>query len=212
MKTLRLVATIMALTALPLQGQLELSAGMNLSDLAGSFSGADLTNLGNRAGKVFGVDLVLPMGGMGLNLGAGWAQRGVEDFLTNPGTAQEAAVLVDLRYIEVPVHVRFPVVSTGPVSLNLVLGPTFGFQIGCNVAADLAAAQKCADSPIAPDLKKTDIGGTAGLGISFGLGGIVYAGFDVRVTTGMTSISNVSTNSLKNRTFTAQTHIGFGIF
>ncbi len=210
MKTLRLVATIMALTALPLQGQLELSAGMNLSDLAGSFSGADLTNLGNRAGKVFGVDLVLPMGGMGLNLGAGWAQKGIEG-LANPGTAQEAAVLLDLRYIEVPVHVRFPVVSTGPVSLNLVLGPTLGFQIGCEVV-DLVSAQKCADSGLAPDLKKTDIGGTAGLGISFGLGGIVYAGFDVRVTTGLTSISNVSTNSLKNRTFTAQTHIGFGIF
>ena len=52
----------------------------------------------------------------------------------------------------------------------------------------------------------------AGLGISFGLGGIVYAGFDVLVTTGMTSISNVSTNSVRNRSFTAQTHVGFGIF
>ena len=210
MKTLRLVATIMALTALPLQGQLELSAGMNLSDLAGSFSGSELNDLGNRAGMAFGLDLVLPMGGMGLNLGAGWAQKGIEG-LANPGTAQEAAVLLDLRYIEVPVHVRFPVVSTGPVSLNLVLGPTLGFQIGCEVV-DLVSAQKCADSGLAPDLKKTEIAGTAGLGISFSLGGIVYAGFDVRVTTGMTSISNVSTNSLRNRTFTAQTHIGFGIF
>ena len=69
MKTLRLVATIMALTAFPLQGQLELSAGMNLSDLAGSFSGSELNDLGNRAGMAFGLDLVLPMGGMGLNLG-----------------------------------------------------------------------------------------------------------------------------------------------
>ncbi len=210
MKTLRLVATIMALTALPLQGQLELSAGMNLSDLAGSFSGSELNDLGNRAGMAFGLDLVLPMGGMGLNLGAGWAQKGIEG-LANPGTAQEAAVLLDLRYIEVPVHVRFPVVSTGPVSLNVVLGPTLGFQIGCQVV-DLASAQNCADSGLAPDLKKTEIGATAGIGISFGLGGIVYAGFDVRVTTGLTSISNVSTNSLRNRTFTAQTHIGFAIF
>ncbi len=40
-----------------------------------------------------------------------------------------------------------------------------------------------------PSFKKTDIGGTAGLGISFALGGILYAGFDVRYTTGMTSVT-----------------------
>jgi hypothetical protein len=212
MKTFRLVAMIMALTALPVEGQLELSAGMNLSDLTGSLGGSDLENLGNRAGKAFGIDLVLPMGGLGLNLGVGWTQKGVQDFLTDPGTAQEVAALLDLQYIEIPLHLRVPVVSTGPVSLNLVLGPTFGFQIGCEVASDLSAAQKCADLTNGPDLKETDIGATAGLGLSFGLGGIVYAGFDVRVTTGLTSISNISANSLRNRTVTATTHIGFGIF
>ncbi len=212
MKTLRLVAMLLALTALPVEGQLEFSAGMNLSDLTGSLGGSDLENLGNRAGKVFGLDLVLPMGGLGLNLGIDWTEKGVQDFLTDPGTAQEVAALLDLRYIEVPIHLRVPVVSTGPVSLNLVIGPTFGIRIGCELAADLEAAQDCADLANGPDLKNTDIGGTAGLGISFGLGGILYAGFDVRVTTGLTSISNVSANSLRNRTFTAQTHIGFGIF
>ena len=211
MKTLRLVATILALTALPVEGQLEFSAGMNLSDLTGSVGGTDLGNLANRAGKVFGVDLVIPMGGLGLNLGVDWSQKG-QDFLTDPGGAQELLVLLDLQYLELPLHLRVPVVSSGPVSLNLVVGPTFGIRIGCELATDLEAAQDCANSPVALDLKDTDIGATAGLGISFGLGGIIYAGFDVRVTTGMTSISNVSANSLKNRTFTAQTHIGFGIF
>lgn len=212
MKTLRLVAMIMALTALPLEGQLEFSGGMNLSDLTGSIGGSDIQNVGNRAGMIFGVDIVIPMGGLGLNLGADWSQKGIEDLLTDPGTAQEVAVLLDLRYIEVPLHIRVPVVSTGPVSLNLVLGPTFGFQIGCKLNDGLNAAQDCADLTNGPNLKKTDIGGTAGLGLSFGLGGLMYAGFDVRVTTGMTSISKVSANSLRNRTFTAQTHIGFAIF
>ena len=142
MKTLRLLAVIMALTALPVQGQLEFSGGMNIADLTGSLGGTDIENVGNRTGMIFGIDLVLPLGGMGLNLGADWAQKGVQDFLTDPGTAQEVAVLLDLRYIEVPIHLRVPLVSSGPVSLNLVLGPTFGFQIGCEVAADLSAAQK----------------------------------------------------------------------
>ena len=213
MKTLRVVAVIMALTALPVEGQLEFSGGMNLSDLSGALGGTDIDGIGNRAGMIFGIDLVLPLGGLGLNLGADWAQRGVNDFITDPVTSEDVAVLLDLRYIEVPLHIRVPVASAGPVSLNLVLGPTFGFQIGCDVAAaGVSAAEKCADFANGPDFKKTDIGGTAGLGLSFGLGGILYAGFDVRVTTGMTSISNISANSLKNRTFTAQTHIGFAIF
>ena len=212
MKTLRLVAMILALTALPVEGQLEFSAGMNLSDLTGSLGGSDLGNLGNRAGKVFGVDLVIPVGGLGLNLGADWAQRGVQDFLTDPGGAQEIAVLLDLQYIEVPIHLRVPVVSTGPISLNLVLGPTFGFKLGCDVTEGTAAIEKCGQAINGPKFNKTDIGGTAGLGLSFALGGIVYAGFDVRYTTGMTSVNQLSTESLKNRTLSIQTHFGLDIF
>ena len=105
-----------------------------------------------------------------------------------------------------------PIVSGGPATINLVLGPTFGFRIGCEVAEGLSAAQKCGQAANGPRLNKTDIGGTAGLGISFGLGGLLYAGFDVRYTTGMTSINKVSTDSLKDRTLTLQTHLGFDLF
>ena len=212
MKTFRLMAMIMALTALPVQAQLEFSGGMNLSQLSGALNGADLQGAANQAGMVFGIDLVIPMGGLGLNLGVDWSQKGVEDIFTDPGTQQEVLRLIDLEYIEVPIHVRIPVVSAGPATIHLVLGPTFGFRIGCDVTEGLAVTQKCADLANGPDFKKTDIGGTGGLGISFGLGGILYAGFDVRYTTGMTSINNISTDALKNRTLTIQTHIGLGIF
>lgn len=211
MKTIRLVTMIMALTALPIEAQLEFSGGMNLSDLSGALGGTDIETAANNAGMSFGFGLILPMGGAGLNLGAGWAQKGVE-YLSDPGTAQETLQLIDLTYIEVPVHVRFGLLSAGPASLNLVLGPTFGFQIGCDVTQGLAVVEECANLANGPDFKKTDIGGTAGLGLSFGLGGILYAGFDVRYTTGMTSITNISTDVLRNRTLSLQTHVGFGIF
>ena len=212
MKTLRLVATIVALTALPLEGQLEFSGGMNLSQLSGALGGSDLQSAANQAGMVFGIDLVVPMGGLGLNLGADWSQKGVEDILTDPATQQEVLRIIDLEYIEVPIHVRVPVVSAGAATINLVLGPTFGFRIGCDVSEGLSAAQKCGQLANGPSFKKTDIGGTAGLGISFALGGILYAGFDVRYTTGMTSINTISTDVLKNRTLSVQTHLGLGIF
>ena len=211
MKTLRLVAIIVALTALPVEGQLEFSGGMNLSQLSGALAGSDLQGAANQAGMVFGMDVVIPMGGMGLNLGIDWSQKGVEDVL-NPATQQEVLRLIDLDYIELPVHVRVPVVSAGAATINLVLGPTLGFRIGCDVTEGLAAAQKCGQVANGPSFKKTDIGGTAGLGISFALSGIVYAGFDVRYTTGMTSINTISADALKNRTLSIQTHLGLAIF
>ncbi len=212
MKILRLVVMIMALTALPLQGQLEFSGGMNLSELNGALGGAGLQDAANRAGMVFGFDVVLPAGGIGLGLGADWSQKGVEDIITDPGTQQEVLRLIDLEYIQIPLHVRVPVVSAGPTTLNLVLGPTFGFRTGCNVTEGAAAIEKCGQIANGPNFKKTDIGGTAGVGLSFALGGIVYAGFDVRYTTGMTSINKISTDALKNRTLSLETHLGFGIF
>ena len=211
MKTLRLVAIIVALTALPVQGQLEFSGGMNLSQLSGALGGTNLQNTGNRAGMVFGLDVIVPIGGLGLNLGADWSQTGVEDVVPDQAN-QPVARLIDLQYIAIPLHVRVPVVSAGPTTINLVLGPTFGFRIGCNVTEGTPAVQKCGQAPNGPDFSKTDIGGTGGLGISFSLGGILYAGFDVRYTTGMTSINNVSTDSLKDRTLTLQTHVGIDIF
>jgi hypothetical protein len=210
MKTLRLVAMIMALTALPVQGQLEFSGGMNLSELSGAIGGTNLEDVTNRAGMIFGFDLILPMGGLGL--GADWSQKGFENFITDPATQQEVLRQIDLSYIQVPLHVRVPVVSVGVTTVNLVLGPTFGIRTGCDVTEGTAAIQKCGQLANGPSFKNTDIGGTAGLGLSFALGGIVYAGFDVRYTTGMTSINKISTDSLKNRTLSLETHLGFGIF
>ncbi len=212
MKTLHLVAMIVALTALPVEGQLEFSGGMNLSQLSGALSGSNLQDAGNRAGMVFGIDLIIPVGGPGLSLGADWSQRGVEEIVTDPATQQAVTRLINLRYIEIPLHVRVPVASAGPATINLVLGPTFGFKTGCDVSEGTAAIQKCGQLANGPDFKNTDIGGTAGLGISFSLGGILYAGFDFRYTTGLTSINNISTDSLKDRTLTLQTHFGIDIF
>ena len=81
-----------------------------------------------------------------------------------------------------------------------MLGPTFGFRIGCDVTEGLSTAQKCGQVANGPSFKKTDIGG------------IVYAGFDVRYTTGMTSINTISADALKNRTLSIQTHLGLAIF
>jgi len=90
---------------------------MNLSQLSGALGGSDLQGAANQAGMVFGMDVVIPMGGVGLNLGVDWSQKGVEDVL-NPATQQEVLRLINLDYIELPVHVRVPVVSAGATDVT----------------------------------------------------------------------------------------------
>lgn len=168
---------ILALTVLPLEGQLGFSGGMNLPELSGALGDSSLQDAANRTGMVFGLDLILPLGGLDFSLGADWSQKGVEDIITDPATGRQVLRLIDLQYFEIPLLFRVPLFSAGPASIHLVLGPTFGFKLGCNVTDGTAAIEKY--------------------------------GQEVNR---MTSINQLWTESLKNRTHSIQTHLGFDIF
>ncbi len=188
----------------PLQAQgLEFSGGVNFSKL----SGDDIQNAAQEAGLNLGIDLVIPLGPVGFNIGADWSQKGVEETVGN------AVSVIDLTYIELPLHIRFPLLGAGPVRLNLVLGPTIGINTGCEISIDAAAAQDCADlSQGAFDAEKLEWAGTGGLGLSFMLGGLAYAGVDLRYSVGLSNVSEGSALDLKNRTFALSAHLGFDIF
>ena len=201
----KVLATWVLLTAsaLPLQAQgLELSAGVNLAKI----SGDDISSAALNTGMKFGIDLVIPLGPLGLNLGGDWSQKGVEQTVGGASTA------VDLSYIELPLHFRFPIVAAGPARINVILGPTVGINTGCDIKVDGAAATACADAVQGGfDPKKLDWSGTGGLGASFALGSLVYAGVDLLYTMGFSSIDELSSD-LKNRTFALQSHVGFDVF
>lgn len=203
MKKLLAVTLLLAASALPLQAQgLEFSAGVNFAKLSGDDIGAAARNTGMK----FGFDLVIPVGPLGLNLGADWSQKGVAQ------TLQAASAVIDISYIEVPLHFRLPIVSAGPARINVVLGPTIGINTGCDIRIDVAAATTCAAAAqggFSPN--KLDWSGTGGLGFSFGLGGLVYAGVDLLYTMGFSSVDELASD-LKNRAFTLQSHIGFDVF
>ncbi len=197
------VVALLAFTAVPVRAQgLEFSGGVNFSEL----SGDAIRNAARNVGMNFGVDLVIPIGPLGLNLGADWSQKGVEETVSN------VTSVIDLSYIELPLHFRFPLIGAGPVRLNLVLGPTLGINTGCEVKADAGAAQACADAVNGFDVKSIDWSGVAGMGLSFRLGGLAYAGVDLTYALGLTSVSDVATSALKNRTFSLKSHFGFDVF
>lgn len=187
--------------ALQAQG-IEFSGGVNFAKI----SGDAVQNAARNLGANLGVDLVIPVGPIGLNLGADWSQKGVEQAI---GSATE---VVDLSYIELPVHLRFGLLGAGPIRLNLILGPTIGINIGCNIKVDQAAAEKCSEAVDGFDVNKLDWSGAAGLGVSFSLGGLAYMGMDLKYTLGLTSVTDQVAESVKNRAFGLQAHLGFDVF
>jgi hypothetical protein len=194
----------LAVTAVPAHGQgLELSGGVNFSKL----SGDAVQDAARNTGLNLGLDFVIPVGPIGLNLGAGWSQKGAEE------TVQNSVNVIDLSYVEVPVHVRLPLAGAGPVRLNLVLGPTIGINTGCEIKVDAAAAQDCADVAQGGfDAEKIEWAGTGGLGVSFSLGGLAYAGVDLQYTLGLSNVSEGSSLDAKSRTFSLSSHLGVDVF
>lgn len=203
MKSMFAIIVAAGLSAAPLHAQgLEFSGGVNFSNLSG-----DAVDAAVEAGMNFGLDFVVPVGPIGLNLGAGWSQKGAEEQIGN------AVSVIDLSYVEIPVHLRFPLVGAGPIRLNLVLGPTVGINTGCEVRVDAAAAEACADlAQGAFEAESLEWAGVGGLGLSFGLGGLAYAGVDLKYSLGLSNVSEGSSLDAKNRTFELSTHLGFDIF
>ena len=122
MKTLRLVAIIVALTALPVQGQLEFSGGMNLSQLSGALGGSDLQNTGNRAGMVFGLDVIVPICGF---RGAGSGTLGRSALVASRGSPR--MIVHGRRKPARPApHRTSNHIATAPRACPQPSGPTLG--------------------------------------------------------------------------------------
>ena len=50
------------------------------------------------------------------------------------------------------------------------------------------------------------------MGLSFSLGGLAYAGLDLKYSLGLSNVSEGSSLDAKNRTFSLTSHIGFDVF
>ena len=207
MKTTRgvwVTAGMVAVMAVPVHAQgIEFSGGVNFATL----SGEAVQNAAKNLGMNFGIDFILPAGPVGLGLGLDWAQKGVE-------TGEDAATsaLIELSYIEIPINLRFPLVGAGPVRLNLIIGPRIGINTGCEIKVDQGALEDCADFAGGFEVNQLDWSGTAGLGISFSLGGLAYMGTDLTYVYGFADVAQNSVADFKNRTLSLQAHLGFDIF
>ncbi len=112
-------------------------------------------------------------------------------------------VKLKLDYIDVPVFLRFGL-GQGAFTPYVMVGPSFGFDIGCTVEAsdgDSDVSADCEEDPADSfERTKLDIGLAGALGFEFkaGPGNILVEG---RYTHGFTDIAKDEAAKIKNRSF-----------
>ncbi len=115
-----LAFAILASTALPIRAQgLEFSGGVNFAQLSGSA----VQDAARNVGMNFGLDLVIPVGPLGLNLGAGWSQKGVENTVANSTSIIDLTYIVDKCRVELVCFIEFffiDLLLTSPCGVSIV--------------------------------------------------------------------------------------------
>ena len=176
-----------------LRGQTEISlrGGMSLATLGGD----DIGSADSRTGLRVGASAILPLTtSLGLETGAAYAAKGA--------TEEEFGVELDLalRYLEVPLLLRFTPSVEDTISPHVSIGPALAFRIGCSAAASAQGVEISVDCDDELDeLTSMDLGAVAGAGASIATSGSLPVSVDVLYNLGLSSISE--SDDVKNRAF-----------
>jgi hypothetical protein len=201
-----LVATL--LLPFPAASQLAVgvTGGLSLASITGD--DADDEGLDMRTGFDVGGFLELPLADIvWLVPGIHYVQKGAtferlgDDFT------------IELDYAEVPLLLRVGVSQRNPLGINLLLGPTFAFQVKCElVDEDTDDSQTC-EQQAASDLdlsKSFDLGLAVGGGLSFAVSPNASLLANVLWDIGVTSIDDSpAENDVKNEAILLNVGLAF---
>jgi hypothetical protein len=155
------LCALAALAAEPAAAQtrLGLRAGVNFATWTGD--DADSDAIGTRTGLLAGGFAEVPIAEIvNFHLGVQYSQKGFE-FETIAGDGK-----LELDYLEVPALLVVTVPASGSTNIRLSLGPTLAYLLKCE--GDVVSVESdCEDSD---NIKKFDLGGLVGAGLSFGMG------------------------------------------
>ena len=153
-----------------------------------------------------GIDYMSAFGGGGfIRFGVGGLGLQVDVLALTKGAevidAADGDVNFKLDYIDVPVQLAFNLGSSR-FAPYVLLGPSFGLEIGCKLDDDTTANDTevdCDDGDFF-DRKSVDIGATGALGLQIpaGPGNILVEG---RYTHGLANIADEGSTEIKNRSF-----------
>ena len=175
------------------QKGLELGFRGGVSVASASLDVSETFDKSNRTGFVGGVFLNYDASILGFQVGAQYAQKGVDLDIG------DAVNEFSLSYLEIPAVVKLGI-PLGVIKPSVFGGAGLGFKTGCD-----NSGEDCGD-----DFKGTDFTGIAGADVAIYLGSIsLWA--DGRYHFGLSNISDASdvVGDLKNRNWTLQAGLGF---
>jgi outer membrane protein with beta-barrel domain len=151
-------------------------------------------------------------GGAFLRFGLGSVSFQPEVLVVTKGfleTVGPADLQLKTDYLEVPVLLRLSTGAGSPFAPYLLVGPSLGYEIRCQIEEEVAGQQvtdDCNDDD--PNHKKFDVGVTGGLGFEFaiGAGSLLIEG---RYVHGLTDLNDGDSISERNRAFGA--FLGYAI-
>ena len=167
-----------------------ITAGATFSSVRTS---GDLT-LSNRTGSTFGVSLQVPAGST-------FTFQPELLFISKGAKFSSANSVGNFRldYVEIPLLLRYDI-SRGIIGPHIYLGPSAGFNVGCNVSGTLTSGTNtsttCSNNNFKP--KSLDYGITAGAGVDFNLGGLAATG-GARYGIGLADIRSDNSTTFRNR-------------
>jgi len=174
-----LIATLLSATAASAQVGVGIKGGVNLATVSGFNDAAASTT--QRTGVVFGGFVSVGLSPMlAFQPEVLFSMQGTKLHFTSSGVSSDVTAKVD--YVQVPLLMRVGNSSNNHASLYAVGGPTLGFL----VRADQGGVD------IKDDLKSTDIGVVAGVGVT-----LTRVLFEARYTWGLMDLNKTESGGSK---------------
>jgi hypothetical protein len=153
-----------AVPALP-RPRVGLVAGVNVATMS------EVTDARVRTGAYVGAQLIFPRNSwFAIQLDVAISQKGVEGKGTDPDTEEEIDVALRNDYVELPVLVRVTLPNELAPYPYVVLGPSLGISIQCELQGEAQAGNLSRDCDDSAGVKTFDFGATGGAGLDFPIG------------------------------------------
>jgi Outer membrane protein beta-barrel domain len=161
----------------------------------------DDEDLDSRKGINFGVFVGIPLTEtFSIQPGLSYMQKGATD------SQDGFEMAIELDYITLPLLGVFRVPSEGPASLHLFAGPTFAFEISCEVSMEGGGedtSSDCEDPGTEVNTKSFDFGAAVGAAVSYAVSDAASLFLSGFYNLGLTNVNDDDSgvDSAKNRIF-----------
>jgi hypothetical protein len=173
-----------AQTAVPAAARFRfgITAGLNFANMS------EIDDSDMRTGFVIGGHLVMPLGPtFAFQPEVLYSQKGAKGTTVDEESGEEVDIELKHDYLEIPLLLRMTVPTSGGVRPYLLLGPSIGLSMSCEIEGEANGVSVGIDCDELVEPSSVDVGAALGGGIEFPVGtGAMSLG--VRYTLGLSEV------------------------